>query len=221
MEASNLASEMLKGTTCEGTLLGKEGQGTVTPVLDSCNPNHSGLVTVSNSGLVDHDDGPATGGATATRAAVLVVKRPTPPAMSSAARNRSPSAPRLSSKGAGPSHQRAISLVGTSAAAAVPQSGGAVPSSAATVSVVLLTTAADALEAEAVISQHKRIAVDCEGCSLSRSGRLCLVQVCWNGAACLQMRTNRLIETRIEARCRAISMPFDHGPAFKGRHQSA
>ena len=47
----------------------------------------------------------------------------------------------------------------------------------------LVTTEAMAAAALKHITKQAAIAVDCEGCSLSKSGLLCLVQVIWRQAA--------------------------------------
>ena len=52
-----------------------------------------------------------------------------------------------------------------------------------TLQVQLVTTEAMAAAALKHISKHTAIAVDCEGCSLSKSGLLCLVQVICRRAA--------------------------------------
>ena len=68
--------------------------------------------------------------------------------------------------------------------AALTNSGVAAASGGPKVSVILVTTAVEARVAHAAISSHRRIAVNCEGCNLSRSGRLCLVQVRCAGPGC-------------------------------------
>jgi hypothetical protein len=99
--------------------------------------------------------------ARAQRTSVLTMKRPVPVPRKPAAIPRPP-------------------LNFQSAAAAAPSSTHLQPPRA-----VLVTTASQARDAQAAIVRHERMAVDCKGCSLSRSGRLCLVQVRCRAPICI------------------------------------